>query len=220
MLFSGTYSWLKPVSAGGRIQNLTTAPNGNQEPADLVFGSNVSCSSPFNYETENYTSSTGAITDWVNVPSLSAGTVIYACYGNSGITSDHSNPSNTWNSNYNAIYHLPLTPPGVVSGSGGTAQFLKADTATEGSWVGAYGSDGYSVEGDNTSLPSYVSSVTEAGDSLYTWSGSTSNVPALQKPSNHSDRIAATWYNRWYGNIHDHYERWKLSPTCRIFFGL
>src|ERR1700734_3357335 len=105
MLVSSTYSWLEPVSDGGHIQNLTTAPNGGQEPADLIFSTSSSCAAPLNFETESYSSSTGALIDLVNVPSLSAGSVIYICDGNSSVTTDQSHPSSTWNSNYMAVWH-------------------------------------------------------------------------------------------------------------------
>ena len=135
MLFSGTYAWLAASSSAGRIQNLTTAPNGSQEPADLIFSTSASCASPLNYETESYNASTGAIIDWVNVPSLSAGTVIYACYGNPGVTSDQSHPAATWNSNYSAVYHLPngttlSANDSTANGNNGT--LVNLPTATTG----------------------------------------------------------------------------------------
>lgn len=122
MLFGGTYSWLEASSSGGRIQNLTTAPNGGIEPADLIFvtstpsanGSTWNCGTSLPFETENYVSSTGVINDWVSVPSVSTGTVIYACYGATGVMSDQSNPQGTWNSNYRAVYHL-TAPTGTLN---------------------------------------------------------------------------------------------------------
>ncbi len=109
MLVSSTVpSWASSAN-GGKIQNLVTAPNGGQEPADLVFAtSSANCGTTnLNFETESYASSTGALVDWVNVPSLSAGSVIYACYGNSSVTTDQSNPSGVWNSNYMGVWHFP-----------------------------------------------------------------------------------------------------------------
>jgi type II secretory pathway pseudopilin PulG len=133
MLFSGTYSWLEPVSTGGRIQNLVAAPNGETEPADLIFTSDPGCSSPLNFETESYSSSTGAINDWVNASSLSAGTVIYACYGNASVTTDQSHPSATWNSNYEAVYHFPsVSNFGIDS----TVNGFSLSTSTASSSVG------------------------------------------------------------------------------------
>lgn len=110
MLVSSTLSSWKSAAAGGDIQNVVTAPNGNQEPADLVFANSTSsCASGsyLNFETESYTSSTGALVDWVSVPSESAGTVIYACYDASAVTTDQSHPSSTWNTSYQGVYHFP-----------------------------------------------------------------------------------------------------------------
>ncbi len=117
VLVSSTLASWKSTStgAGARIQNLCTAPNGGTEPCDFIFvtstptvsGSNWNCGTALNFETEKYTSSTGALIDWVNVPSISTGTVIYACYGDATVTTDQSHPSGTWNANYLAVYHLP-----------------------------------------------------------------------------------------------------------------
>ena len=71
-----------------------------------MFSGSASCSSTLGFETESYTSSTGAIVDWVDVPSESAGTVIYACYDNAAVSTDQSNATATWNGNYAAVYHL------------------------------------------------------------------------------------------------------------------
>lgn len=136
MLFSGTYSWLESTSTAGgagRIQNLVTAPGGSQEPADLVFATSTSnCGSPLNFETESYVSSTGAIVDWINVPSESAGTVIYACYGKVSVTTDQSHPSSTWNSNYAGVWHLSGNPNDSTG------------NANNGTWTGtASGSSTY-----------------------------------------------------------------------------
>ena len=111
MLVSSTLASWEASSTGGsaRIQNLCTAPNGSQEPCDLVFATSIAnCGvSNLNFETEKYTSSTGALVDWVQVPSLLAGTVIYACYDAASVTTDQSHPSSTWDGNYKGVYHFP-----------------------------------------------------------------------------------------------------------------
>src|SRR5271170_3498234 len=78
--------------------------------------------------------------------------------------------------------------------SGSTAQFIKADTTTQGSWKGVYGADGYNVVDNTTSYPGYAT-VSPSGASDYVWSSSTSDVRALQKAASSSDRIASTWYS-------------------------
>ena len=72
------------------------------------------------------------------------------------------------------------------------AIFVANDATTKGTWKGVYGADGYAIADHATSYPAYAQ-VTFAGQSNYTWSGSTTDVRALQKPAA-SDRIASTWY--------------------------
>jgi hypothetical protein len=81
----------------------------------------------------------------------------------------------------------PVTPTG-------SATFVKADTTTQGNWINAYGADGYNVSQDaNVKTPSYAQ-VGFTGAGNYTWTSSTTDVRALQKPENPSNRIAGTWY--------------------------
>src|SRR6185312_3760489 len=48
------------------------------------------------------------------------------------------------------------------------ASFVGADNATQGNWVGKYGTQGYEVVGTSTRLPSYAG-VSVAGQSLAYW---------------------------------------------------
>lgn len=73
-----------------------------------------------------------------------------------------------------------------------TATFVKVDTTTKGNWRATYGADGYSVAGDLAANPSYVAPAIQGF--FWTWAASTSDVRALQKASNPTDRVAATWY--------------------------
>jgi hypothetical protein len=99
MLISGTYSYLAASSSGGNVQN------GNGY--DIIFTSDASGTSPLPYERESYNSSTGAVNYWVKVPTLSSSSnVIYMFYGNSGVSSDQSNATGTWDSNYVGVWHL------------------------------------------------------------------------------------------------------------------
>jgi hypothetical protein len=88
-----------------------------------------------------------------------------------------------------------------ITGSGSTtvatrsasATFIKSDTATEGNWMGVYGSKGYNVIGNAVSYPSYAN-VSVSGESNYTWASSTSATQALEDAVGNS-RIAACWYS-------------------------
>jgi PKD repeat protein len=78
--------------------------------------------------------------------------------------------------------------------SGTTAGFVQTNTTTQGNWIGVYGAAGYNVIGDAANYPSYAI-VTASGQSSHTWASSTTNVRALQKPENPTDRLAACWYS-------------------------
>jgi hypothetical protein len=68
------------------------------------------------------------------------------------------------------------------------------DTNTQGNWRGHYGTQGYNIIGNKSSYPSYAS-VSTVGAKTWTWAKSTSDVQALQKATNPSDRIEASWYS-------------------------
>jgi len=74
-----------------------------------------------------------------------------------------------------------------------TANFVKTDASTEGTWQGVYGADGYSLAGDAQSVPSYATFAIQ-NQSSWTWAANSSDPRALQTASG-AGRIAATWYN-------------------------
>jgi len=100
ILISGTYSYLATTTNGGNVQNA----NGY----DVIFTSDVGCGTKLDHEVQSYTATTGAVNYWVRMPSLShaTDTTIYLCYGNSSITTDQSNKTGVWDSNFKAVYHL------------------------------------------------------------------------------------------------------------------
>jgi hypothetical protein len=80
------------------------------------------------------------------------------------------------------------------------ATFVGADIATNGSWNGAYGSQGYILAPSNSQfpysqIPAYAS-VNISADTVI-WASSTNDPRALQKPgdSGNAKRIAAAWYS-------------------------
>ena len=73
-----------------------------------------------------------------------------------------------------------------------TATFIRQDATTQGTWMGTYGSQGYDVIDDSSSLPGYAT-VTPSGQSNYVWAASTGDPRALQTADG-SSRIAACWY--------------------------
>ncbi len=101
VLVSGTYTYLKTVGNGGKVQNA----NGY----DVGFYTSSDCSTgKMKWETEKYTASTGEVVYWVKVATLShiSDTVFYMCYGNSSISTDQSDAANTWDTNFTYVGHL------------------------------------------------------------------------------------------------------------------
>ena len=80
----------------------------------------------------------------------------------------------------------------VPAANPGSATFVKLDTATQGNWKGAYGSQGYDVIQDSASLPASVQE-SGTGEIPYLWSSAPTDAPSLQRGG--SGRIAACSYN-------------------------
>jgi len=116
----------------------------------------------------------------------------YQFSGFSGAVTSGSSPQ-TLMLNAPASVSASFTATGGGGGGGGnaTVSFVKSDTTTQGSWKSKYGTEGYSLAGDATVNPAYVTPSWTG--SLCIWNPSTSDVRALQKGSG-TDRLAATWY--------------------------
>lgn len=102
VLISGTFGFLKTTGNGG----LVTETSG----ADIVFSTVGPGLTPYlNVETETYTNNTGAIDAWVQIPIIfsSQSVAIYMAYGNTTITSRVVWSTNTWDSNFMGVWHLP-----------------------------------------------------------------------------------------------------------------
>jgi glucose/arabinose dehydrogenase len=133
---------------------------------------------------------TGTVLDTRNVSSFSAGQ--YLAWNVKGHV--QFRVTNTGSSNNTALVGGLFFDPTSSGSPTGTASYLTTDPATQGNWQGVYGFQGYSVVNDATSYPTYAQ-VGVFGAGTYTWAGSTSDVRALQKATNPSDRIAATYYS-------------------------
>ncbi|MDQ6678854.1 MAG: hypothetical protein M3Z09_16340 [Acidobacteriota bacterium] len=95
----------------------------------------------------------------------------------------------TGSTGHTASAPLTVNAPALPSG---TAAFVATDTTTQGNWKSAYGADGYTVVNDSSSAPSYAQ-VSPAGQLLYTWADSTTDVRGLQRAVS-AGRIAGTWF--------------------------
>ena len=81
---------------------------------------------------------------------------------------------------------------GITAASAAT--FLQADSTTQGSWAGTYGSDGYVVFGGASNSPSYAQ-LAASGQGEWTWASSTTDPRAMQTGSGSSSRVASCYYS-------------------------
>lgn len=129
MLVAGTYSYLAHTGSGGKV----TSTSGY----DIGFYSNSNCSTgKLDWETAKYTSATGAVVYWVEVASLNDGSVIYMCYGDSGITTDQSNKTGVWDSNYKGVWHVNETSGSHLDSTSNANDSSAISAATQGSGTG------------------------------------------------------------------------------------
>ncbi len=82
---------------------------------------------------------------------------------------------------------------GVFLDPSSTALFVRQDAATQGTWIGTYGTQGYVIVSGPSKLPSN-DTVTPSGQATYTWTTTSSDSRALQVPGS-SNRVAAVWYS-------------------------
>jgi hypothetical protein len=156
MLVSGTYSFLATFPNGGMIHNTVTV-NSQSVPADLIFTSDAAGTIKLNWEIASYTAATGAIEAWVQVPSISNGTVIYMFYSNISVTTYQSTVANVW-SGYGGVWHLANgTTLSLVDSSGTgngltnynatpTAGIIDGAASFPGTSAGLYGAAGTGID--------------------------------------------------------------------------
>jgi len=93
----------------GQVQKMAGWDISFQGADTTTCGGPSTCT--FNYEIESYTSGSGRVIAWVNIPVLktaanTADTVIYVFYGDSGITGPTQNVNGTWNTNFKGVWHM------------------------------------------------------------------------------------------------------------------
>jgi hypothetical protein len=111
------------------------------------------------HEIENYTSGTGALTAWVNVPALSStsDTVLYMYYGNLSSTTPQQTPTAVWASNnYVGVWHLKEDPSGgapqMQDSTSGANHGTSQGSMTSADLVAAQVDGGLDFDGSNDYL--------------------------------------------------------------------
>ncbi|MGA7985693.1 MAG: DUF2341 domain-containing protein, partial [Burkholderiales bacterium] len=144
---------------------------------DILF-TDSSGTAKLAHEIELYSSASGQLIAWVNVPSLSASTdsVIYMYYGNASAASQQ-NPSGVWDANFSGVWHLK------ESGNGSANEYLDS-TSNSNDARGGNGSSG--------ATPSRVAGKIGYGQSFngaQLINGATSSMPAVN-----GNQTMSFWY--------------------------
>lgn len=157
------------------ITNASLAAGAQADGDDILFTS-VDGTTKLDHEIEIYTTATGRLTAWVEVPSLTGtgggDTVIYMYYGNSG-ASNQQNATGVWDVSYQGVYH---------------ANDNAANTTVNDSTANNY-------DGTNAANTSGKTVTGKIGTAL-TFNGSTDvttlpNIPAI-------NGVASTTISLWY----------------------
>lgn len=167
---SGTYTFLKTVANSGKVRS--------SSGYDIIFTSDAAGTTPLACEQESWSATTGAVTYWVKIPSLSSSvdTVIYIQYGNTGISTPQCAGTTVWDSNFKAVYHMGTSGTMLTdstSNANNLTNFSSATFSTSGLLSG-----GVSFSGTNAlySLTPPTTSITAFTMSVWTFEGSTSNA--------------------------------------------
>jgi hypothetical protein len=206
VLLSGTFAEFATIANGGDVQNtVSCGVNSITCPADLVFTSDSGCSNPLSgWEFESYSATTGQIVAWVIVPTLSVttDTSIYACVGNSAITTFQGGSQGAaFDSNTKVVYHFPngTTLSTTDSSSGGyNATPANSPTAVTAEIGGGVHFNGSNQDVESSSFPWTGTSAVTVSFWNYVTSGEVQNSFAFTVGNSattdpHRFSVAAPW---------------------------
>lgn len=139
VLFSGTFTYLKTIANGGKVNN--------SSGYDIVFYSDVTLTTKLKFERVYWDATTGECEFRVKVASLTTASalVVYLAYGNTSISTDQQDAAGTWNSNYKGVWHMGSPTVLSLTDSIGVANGTNSGlTAATGEIGGAAYADGSS----------------------------------------------------------------------------
>ena len=136
-----------PVLVSLTSTSLATTGNGGHVMSangfDIIFTSDAACATKLNHEVETWSGTTGQLIAWVQVPTVSqnADTTIYLCYGNNQVTTDQSNKTGVWDSNYIVVNHFAngtMLSAADSTSNGNNGALVDGPTATTGQMTAAW----------------------------------------------------------------------------------
>lgn len=146
--------------------------NAQADSDDIVFTSSDGVTQ-LDHEIEKYTSGTGTLVAWVEIPTLDgdADTIIYMYYGNSGATAQE-NPTGVWDSNYVGVWHMSEDPSGIapqiLDSTNNNLDLTSAGSMTTGDLIASKVGDGIDLDGTNDYLTINDSATVSFGGNSFT----------------------------------------------------
>ena len=196
VLVSVTDPALKTLANGGHVANA----NG----FDIGFYADSGGTTKLKWEVEKYNGTTGNLIAWVKIPTVSSttDTLFYLFYGDPSITTDQSDPVNTWESNFKAVYHLGngTTLTAIDSTGGNNGTLMNSPTATAGKINGAahfVHSSSQAIDVANPgnfpvttawTMEAWIKPSTD-GNAVMAWGGTSNNGPHIILLGNNTWRV-------------------------------
>lgn len=132
---------------------------------------------------------TGVLLSTTNLAGFNSGR--HLCWEIQGSVKFRFTQTGPYNAVASALFLDPVEPEASEPGAT-EAVFLGADTVTQGSWKGVYGTEGHHIVADSTRLPDDAR-VHTGGESQWIWKLTSSEPRALERAG--TGRVAACWYS-------------------------
>lgn len=132
---------------------------------DILFAQNLDGSGVLASEIERYNNSTGALTAWVKLPSLSDGTEFYMFYGKTGLAGFTNPPSDVWDSSNNFVWHLSESGGTIYDSTANARNGAKRNSNDPSQTTGLIGY-GQNYDGNNA----YTTLSVNVNEAEYTYS--------------------------------------------------
>jgi hypothetical protein len=182
-LVSVTDPALKTIANDGHVANA----NGY----DIGFYADSGGTTKLKWEVEKYDGTTGNLIAWVKIPSLSSltDTVFYLMYGDSTITTNQSDPPNTWDSNFKGVWHM--------------ADSAANTTIRESTVTGA--------NGTNNAITSSKTATGQIGKALSYNGSSDGSFAAINLSA--TTTVTLSFWMKWTTNANDDHLAFEYTPN-------
>jgi hypothetical protein len=200
--YSGDVNFVAGVSSALAERVNTTAPVASttalaSSPSPTIVGQSVTFTANVAAGASSPNTPTGSVTFLDGTTVLGTSTLNasgVATFNTSGLAIGSHSITASYGGDANFAASASAALIQMVNPPANNATFVKSDATTQGTWTGAYGSDGYALFGSNALYPSYAQ-VSVTGNQTWVWNPSATDPVALQTAPAATSRIAACDYS-------------------------